>query len=144
MAIVQWSDEWGLGLAEPDVGRRELVGLYNEIDLALKRGDSRRTLIAGLTRLLDRAEVFFADEEKLMEAAGYPLWPEHRDEHIDFLQRMRNFESALIEERLAIDLPVMQFLRHWLTGHLNESDGAFGRFLARNPEALAAVVVQPV
>ncbi len=141
MATMQWSDEWGLGLAEPDTGRRELVGLYNEIDLAVKRGDSRRTLIAGLTRLLNRAEGFFAEEEMLMEAAGYPLWPEHRDEHRDFLQRMRNFESALIEQRLAIDLPVMQFLRHWLVGHLNESDGAFGRFLARNPSALVAVAI---
>ncbi|MBU0741979.1 hemerythrin family protein [bacterium] len=141
MAIMQWSDKWGFGLAEPDADRRELVGLYNEIDLALKRGDSQRTLIAGLTRLLVRAESFFAEEEKFMEAAGYPLWPEHRDEHHDFLQRMRNFESALIEGRLAIDLPVLQFLRHWLTGHLDESDGAFGRFLARNPEALVAVTI---
>jgi len=143
MATLHWTDEWGLGLAEPDANRRELVGLYNEIVLAVKRGDSRRTLVAGLSRLLDRAEGIFGEEEKLMEVAGYPLWPEHRDEHRDFLQRMRNFEQALAEGRLSIDLPVMQFLRHWLIGHLNESDGAFGRFLARSPEALVAITLQP-
>lgn len=144
MATIKWTDEWALGLADPDGGRRELVGLYNELFLALKRGDSRRTLLGGLTRLLDCAERFHAEEEQLMEAAGYPMWPEHRDEHRDFLQRMRRFESILAEDRLAIDLPVLQFMRHWLVGHLNDSDGAFGRFLARNPEALVALAAQPV
>ncbi len=144
MAIIKWTDEWGLGLAESDAGRREMIGLYNEIYLALKRGDSRRTLVSGLTHLLDCAESLYAEEEQMMEAAGYPMWPEHRDEHRDFLQRMRRFESTLAEGNLVIDLPVLQFMRHWLTGHLYDSDGAFGRFLARNPEALVALVAQPV
>ena len=142
MATMHWSDEWGLGLAEPDTDRRELVGLYNEMGLALKRGAPRSTLIAALTQLVDRAERAFDEEEKLMEAAGYPLWPEHRAEHRDFLQRMRGFEAALKEGRLAIDLPVLQFMRHWLVGHLTDSDGAFGRFLARNPAALATLALQ--
>ncbi len=144
MATITWTDEWTLGLAEPDGARRELVGLYNELFLSLKRGDSRRTLSAGLTRLLDCAEHLHVEEEHLMEAAGYPLWPEHRDEHRDFLQRMRRFESTLAEGRLKIDLPVMQFMRHWLVGHMNDSDGAYGRFLARNPEALVSLAAQPV
>ena len=143
MATITWTDEWAVGVSEPDGGRRELVGLYNEIFLALKRGDSQRTLLGSLTRLLDSAERLHHEEEQLMEAAGYPMWPEHRDEHLDFQQRMRRFESTLAEGRLAIDLPVLQFMRHWLVGHLNDSDGAFGRYLARNPEALVALAAQP-
>jgi len=143
MATLHWNDEWGLGLADPDANRRELVGLYNEIDLALRRGDERQRLVAGLTRLLERAECIFEEEEEIMLVAGYPMWPEHRDEHRDFIQRMRTFEQALDEGRLQIDLPVMQFLKHWLSGHLDESDNAFGRFLARSPEALQAISLQP-
>ena len=142
MALMQWNDDWGLGIAELDAERRELVGLYNEIYLSLRRGDSRRTLLGGLTRLLDRAETLYAAEERAMETAGYPLWQDHRNEHRDYLQRMRRFEGALAEGRLEIDLPVLQFTRHWLNGHLEDADGNFGNFLARNPEAMDALEVQ--
>jgi hemerythrin len=141
MSAIAWNDELELGLPLIDEQHRRLIDRYNELAAAYRRREPDDDLARRLGILVDCAVVHFTSEEALMATLGYAGLQEHREEHQDLLQRVQRFQTALAEGRQTITLPVLQYLQHWLLGHVRGADGDFARAARRL--AAEALVAQP-
>lgn len=141
MSAIVWNDSLELGLPQIDEQHRRLVDRYNELAAAYRRREPDAELARRLAVLLDFTAAHFASEEALMAEMGYDGLDEHREEHQDLLQRVGRFQVVLAEGRQTITLPVLQYLQHWLLGHMRGADGEFGKAARRL--AAHALVAQP-
>ncbi|MDO9170567.1 MAG: bacteriohemerythrin [bacterium] len=141
MSAIVWKDDLELGLPLIDEQHRRLVDRYNELAAAYRRREADAELAHRLGVLLDCAAVHFVSEETLMEELGYVGLAEHREEHQDLLQRVRRFQTVLAEGRQTVTLPVLQYLQHWLLGHIRGADADFGKAARR--VVAEALVAQP-
>jgi hemerythrin-like metal-binding protein len=141
MSAIAWNDDLELGLPQIDAQHRRLIDRYNELAAGYRRREPDAELAGRLATLLRCAADHFADEEALMDELGYEGLPEHREEHQDLLQRLGRFHAVLVEGRQTITLPVLQYIQHWLLGHLRDADSEFGKAARRL--AAHALVAQP-
>ncbi len=141
MSAIVWKDDLELGLPQIDEQHRRIIGRYNELAAAYRRRETDAELAHRLGVMLDYTAAHFTAEEALMAELGYVGLAEHREEHQDLLQRVRRFQAVLAEGRQTITLPVLQYLQHWLLGHIRGADVDFGKAARRI--AAEALVAQP-
>ncbi len=141
MSAIVWTDDLELGLPQIDEQHRQIIDRYNELAAAYRRRETDGELARRLGVLLEITAAHFTTEEALMEELGYDGLEEHREEHQDLLQRVGRFQSVLAEGRQTITLPVLQYIQHWLLGHIRGADCEFGKAARRL--AAHALVAQP-
>ena len=125
--LVQWSDEYSVGIEEVDEQHRGLIGLVNRAHAAVIEHASS----ADVETLVHALEAYtvqhFRDEEGYMEAAHYPKLPQHRQAHAAFIERVAA-EKAKLLAGYPLQLDLVRFLRDWLVNHILRMDKEFGRF----------------
>lgn len=125
--LVQWSDEYSVGIDEVDEQHRGLINLVNRAHAAVIEHASS----ADVETLVHALEAYtvqhFRDEEGYMEAARYPKLPQHRQAHAAFIERVAA-EKAKLLAGYPLQLDLVRFLRDWLVNHILRMDKEFGRF----------------
>jgi hemerythrin-like metal-binding protein len=130
-ALFVWNDEYSVGIAEIDDQHRRLFGLINRLYDKTMQGHSDETLDATLKELVDYTQTHFSDEEKRMQAAGYPDLQSHCQEHTRLVREVNDFiAKTRNENRHAIANQLITFLFDWLTGHILETDKRYTPYLA--------------
>jgi hemerythrin-like metal-binding protein len=90
---------------------------------------------AAVAELLDYTASHFANEERLMESAGFPELEAHRCLHRLLLAQARDMEMrAEIGER-QMPFELNRFIYSWLIEHIMASDKRFGEFVAAQSAA---------
>lgn len=143
MHIIEWSNDFALGIDEIDGQHRALVGMINALD-ASTHGDSgpdvMRGLLAGLN---DYVRDHFAFEERLMAGGGCTVdfVTRHCGEHAYFRSVLRDLTLDYESGRRSITIPLIEYLVHWLLHHIVVVDRAMAQQLnATEPELGARVV----
>ena len=92
-------------------------------------------IVEAVLELLDELEqltsAHFADEEKLMDANGYPGLAEHRSEHMLLIGELREFIREVRSGRECLMQCHLVALKGWFFGHIVLADRAFGDFYHR-------------
>jgi hemerythrin len=122
MTLIEWRDAFKTGIGEVDFEHEQLIALINRVYLRLEAASGRHEAVtAFLAELHDGISAHFALEEKIMRARKYAGYGEHKDDHEQLLDQIRDimedheqgrFESAT--EHLAERLDVW-FSRHFQT-----------------------------
>ncbi len=125
----RWDGTLTVQVDEIDEDHRRLVELYEELERAVREGESQ--VLTGMlaAELVSCTDCHFRHEERLMYRYGYPGLEEHRREHQELMETARR----LLEERQAtgesISAEDVTFLDHWLTGHILGPDMDLGNWL---------------
>lgn len=131
-----WSDELSVGIQEIDEQHKVLLGLLNELHLAVFSQRGSVVCRGILDRLAEYTRVHFAVEESLMRILGYPDHEQHRHEHEMLTNQVVDLQHKLDTGQAAISFELLHFLKLWLTKHINESDKRYGgHFLSRGIRA---------
>jgi hemerythrin len=131
MVLIAWDKGLETGHALIDAQHRSLVEALNGVGLATADGrahDGAERALLGLARI---TESHFRDEEGLMAAGGYPLSAEHRDLHADLLAQVRGLLERVRQDRAALTVPSLDFLKVWLVKHIKEDDRPLAGHLDR-------------
>jgi hemerythrin len=129
MTLLQWQDNFNLGIEEVDHEHRELIGLINALHDSLATDRSAVRVEAFLGEVLADISAHFALEEKVMRARRYDALEEHKADHERLLDELRDLMdeqadgAVLDEERFA------QRLAQWFAGHFQTHDARLHRFL---------------
>lgn len=142
MALMHWSEKMSVGVPELDADHKELIRVINQLaadaDITGRRGAVRQSLFS----LLRYAEFHFAREEKVMTACGFPGIEEHKQEHRDFVARIRalnhNFDEDPEGSAEIVNEDLLRFLQDWLNHHILIEDKAYRAAAEANPEARKA------
>lgn len=122
MAFIEWKPSYSVQVEELDRQHQRLVQLINCLHDAMKVGAPRQAVERILSDLVTYTRFHFQTEERLMRHHGFPLLGDHLQEHQSLATTVARFEEDLRAGRVALSIPLMQFLKTWLTGHIMGSD----------------------
>lgn len=123
---IHFQDAHLVGVAEIDAQHRQLVRLVNEINLDISAHASDTYIGKRFDELIDFTRHHFQTEHRYMETYHYPDITMHDHEH----SKLSN-DLQLIVDRKGRDgdFLVLQKVKDWLMGHIQNSDKALGLYL---------------
>ena len=90
MSLIEWKEQYSLGVPAVDHEHRELIDLINELYANVKGPGTDATVMDFLGELYARIAAHFALEEKIMRDSGYDEYLEHKSDHERLLDDVRN------------------------------------------------------
>jgi len=128
--MYRWTDDLSVGVETIDAQHRELFRAFNAL---LSDGVSPNTEeIPWLLGFLEDYVVnHFGMEELYMRRLSYPGYPEHKNAHIDFINRFYDLRDEVDAQgnNLASADRLGRFLGDWLVEHIGKVDKALGLFM---------------
>jgi hemerythrin len=122
MSLIEWKDEFNLGIEEVDSEHRVLVALINALHDAMLAGVGRADVVEGISEIYTLVSAHFEREEAFMRETRYMAYAEHKEDHEVLLDDLREIIDQIrsgggyAEERLSADL---QF---WFSDHFSTHD----------------------
>ena len=129
MSIIIWLDLYSVNSPNIDSQHKRLFAMINDLHDAMIQGKGSEIVGKTLESLVDYSKVHFADEEKMLQSINYPDLPAHQTEHHTFIQRVYELQNQHRDGTIALTLPVMEFLRDWLTNHILKVDKKYAAYL---------------
>ena len=131
MKNIVWDESLSVGVEEIDQDHRRLVELFNLLSEAVDNKESPDYIDALLVELITCTEWHFRHEERLMIRHGYDGMEDHKDEHIDLVDSVRDLQRRFYEARQTLTTDNVEYLAEWLTGHIVGVDMRMGYFLSQ-------------
>jgi hemerythrin len=129
MALLDWNDKFSVTIRKFDDQHKKLVGMVNQLHDAMKVGKGREVLGDILQSLAQYTITHFGDEEQLMKLHNYPEYEEHKKEHNNLVLQVKETLEAHRQGKNILTQNIMEFLKKWLTDHIQGSDKKYGPFL---------------
>lgn len=124
MPAMEWNESYSVGDEKMDDQHKGLIELINLLDHEDMTG-------IALERLKSHVTEHFRDEERLLEAAGYPDLDERKSQHRDLedwlAQAHRDYVTGSRPNSLRED--VQAYLRTWLTDHILSAAKAYSTWI---------------
>jgi len=129
MSLFTWSDSYSVDAPGIDAQHKKLFDLINNLHAAMIQGRGQEVIGQILDGLVDYTKVHFADEERMLEKINYPDLPAHVAEHDIFIRKAYALQTDYRSGKLAMTLPVMDFLKGWLINHILKTDKKYIPFV---------------
>ncbi len=124
-----WDNSLSVQIQEIDEDHRKLVELFNILNHSIMEGDTSNYIEAVMEELLSCTAWHFRHEERLMLKYGYEGFEEHKTEHQELIEGARALQQKLLQENKPVSSEDIEFLEHWLTGHILGADMDLGSYL---------------
>ena len=129
--LFTWSDDYSVGIQAVDEQHRTLIGLINQLHLAIVEHRGKATACEVLDRVTEYTREHFMLEERLMQLSNYPDYEAHRQQHRAMIDQVQLLRHRFYDESQPIAFDLLYLLKKWLIGHINESDMRFGAYFAQ-------------
>jgi len=124
-----WDNTLSVEVEEIDKDHRRLVELFNILNHAVVNGDAKNYIEAVLEELISCTVWHFKHEERLMLKYDYDGLEEHKKEHQQLIESAKELQQKFLQESKSISSEDIEFLEHWLTGHILGTDMDMGSYL---------------
>ena len=129
MTDLNWDKTLSVDVPEIDEDDRRLVDLFNILNHSVVEGDATEYIEAVMEELISCTVWHFRHEERLMLKYGYEGFMGHKSEHEDLIASAKALQQKLLLESKPVLSEDLQFLEHWLTGHILGTDKDLGAYL---------------
>ena len=129
MSYIEFDTHFLLGHAEIDEQHAKLFNAVNQLYDAMVQGHAREDLGRILSFLHTYTVKHFETEERLMVATHFPAHLHHRKIHHDLAEKVADLEAKHKAGAVTLSLTVFQFLKDWLTVHIDVEDRKLVEFL---------------
>ena len=122
MSVIEWKDDYSVGIQEIDEEHKRLITLMNQLNEVIVRGSKKEKIASILTELVDYTRIHFAVEEALMRVVHYKGYNEHKAIHDDITKQVLVFQEKFNSGNHQSATELMNFLVNWLFNHINQVD----------------------
>lgn len=136
--MFKWTKQQASFVPEIDAEHRAFYRLCDELQHAVTAGAGEERLNTIVHSIVASLEDHFSHEERLMRASRYPIFAWHKQQHDAVRRKMKELEASLARGDTGAPQELVEYLAHWLKGHLSLTDRMFGAYL-RNFGRLHAV-----
>jgi len=126
MPLLEWTDNFNLGVEQFDTHHRHLVDLLNDAYDNFVRDSNVEGLAATLDELFDDTIKHFGVEAQYMEA-NYTVCAEHRELHRNFSAQVAVMQQDLRSGWGDIPIEMLTYLKNWLTYNILIADASYVR-----------------
>lgn len=129
MTLLQWRDDFRIGIDEVDYEHQRLIELINSAHARLGEGAAGGGLDLLLGEIYAVVSSHFALEEKQMRARSYPALVEHKEDHEALLDDLLEIMDRVVRGRTADEPALATRLSDWFGVHFRTHDLRLHRFL---------------
>ena len=122
MSLIEWRDEFSVGVASVDLEHRDLIDLINDLHGVMGEGATQEQVISALGEIFAQISAHFALEEKLMRDTGYVSLAEHKDDHEKLLDEIRDIMDRVEDDGSFEEARLSSELESWFTEHFKTHD----------------------
>jgi hemerythrin len=127
---IVWDETLSVEIDEIDDDHRKLVDLFNTLSHAVAEGDTTDYIEAVLEELISCTIWHFRHEERLMLLYKYKGIVEHKAEHNDLIDSVKEVQEKFQREKRLTNEGV-EYLETWLTEHILGHDMKLGFYLMK-------------
>lgn len=131
MTLLEWRDDFNIGIEEVDHEHRELIGMINALHTELGGDRAGERVEAFLGEILASVSSHFALEEKVMRARHYDALVAHKADHEQLLDELRELMDEQAGGAALDEAALSARLAEWFSGHFRTQDARLHKFLAR-------------
>ena len=129
MKDLVWDNTLSVQVEEIDEDHRRLVDLFNILNHAVSEGEETNYIEAVLEELISCTVWHFRHEERLMLKYRYENLEEHKTEHRELIESAKALQQKFLDQDKQVSSEDIEFLEHWLTGHILGADMPMGSYL---------------
>ena len=129
MALMTWSDKYSVGVRALDEQHTGLFQTLNDLHAAMLKGQAQSLTGPLLRKLVDYTRRHFAAEEAMLVSTRYPGLAGHREKHRALTKQVEEYVARFEKGEITLNLTLMDFLRDWLTNHIQKTDKEYGPWL---------------
>ena len=130
MALLLWDESLHINIEEIDIQHENLFKIINDLHDRLHKSAEEEETRPVLNSLLEYIMVHYATEERWMKKYNYPDYELHREQHQQYVSKIKDFVSAYKAERTSLPAKdILISLAGWHSKHIVEYDKIFGRFV---------------
>lgn len=129
MTLIEWRDEFELGISSVDQEHKEMIDLINETYARHRDHQSKVTIMDFLGEIYARISSHFALEEKIMKEQNYDQYQEHKQDHESLLEDICEFMDDYDRDKPFSEEDMGEFLEHWFINHFRSKDARLHKHL---------------
>jgi len=133
--LLTWGPGYSVGVPAMDSQHKTLFGMLNELHDAMLSGRGQQATRPLLKKLVEYTREHFSAEERAMSLAGYPALGKHRADHEALTRKVQEYVVRLDSGEVAINLHLLNFLREWLSKHIQQTDKEYGPWVSGKRDA---------
>jgi hemerythrin len=131
MVLLKWNPGYSVGIDAIDFEHQQLIDTINELHEQLDRPDGRQTVPGFFGELLREISAHFALEEKIMRDMKYQQLKQHKENHEELLDEIRDIMDAFEQSEEIDSVELAMRLDKWFTHHFKTHDAHFHREIDR-------------
>lgn len=128
----EWSDNLSVGVPSIDRQHKVLIGLINELHVAIEEGKGASIAKGILKQLINYAKAHFIYEESLFMRYDYPATHEHLASHRSIEAQLADLKQKSNSSDFDLSEELMLFLKNWLNNHILKEDMGYSEILIKN------------
>jgi hemerythrin len=127
MSLIVWKEQFAVGVPSIDHEHQELIESINSLNSVARDGKNFEKVSAALGEIYTQISAHFALEERIMRTAHYDGYAEHKEDHEDLLEELRDimdrvdYDGSYDEQRLGDELEA------WFSTHFSTHDARLHR-----------------
>jgi hemerythrin-like metal-binding protein len=132
MALMSWNSSYSVGVKSIDGQHTVLFDILNDLHGAMMTGQAASLTGPILKKLVTYTREHFAAEEAMLAKTKYPGLAEHQVKHRDLIKQVEDYSARFDRGEITLNLHLLNFLRDWLTNHIQKVDHEYGPWLNKN------------
>ena len=122
MSLIEWKDEFSVGVAAVDLEHRDLINLINDLHGMMGEGATHDQVMSALGEIYAQISAHFALEEKFMRKTKYEALDSHKDDHESLLDELRDIMDRVEDDGSFEDERLSRELERGFTTHFSTHD----------------------
>ena len=133
--LLEWSDDYLLGIAEIDAQHQEFFSATHRLYDAILMAEGETVVEDAMAFLRTYSAKHFRAEESLMEKHGYTGIEDHKELHARFLRDfdafMEEYKEHMTPNQKTAD-EVLAISQDWLIDHIADADSGYAKHIKRS------------
>ena len=129
MSLIEWNDSLSVKIDSIDEQHKVLVDMINDFYTHIVDKSNKELMADLLAKMKDYTVYHFAYEEKLFEEHGFTDSEMHKEEHQTFIDKVEDLEKRYNQGQIVLSLEITNFLKNWLTNHIQGTDMEYSEFM---------------
>jgi hemerythrin len=129
MVLIEWKDAFATGIPDVDHEHQELIGLINKLYAAMSDENASITVMDFLGEIYAHVAAHFALEEKIMRERKYDHYREHKADHEELLDELRDIMDDYEENAYYNYAEFSASIERWFTEHFKTRDARLHKHL---------------
>ena len=127
--FMPWSDDLAVGNEDIDNDHMILIALVNKAAARIHNGEVPHAIGAAIDQLVAYTVLHFEQEERVMQEAGYPDFPQHKAQHDGLRKRVGELKRRFEAGEASVGDDLLKLVREWLFEHIQRFDKRIGHHL---------------